>query len=133
VTVWFKPLSQGVKEGTLWVYSNDPGESVVHVALLGEGGVGVEEAWIIPREFHFGIKSNPARGRVIFNLAIPRLAEVSLLVYDVTGRLVDKPLAGQKPPGAYEIVCAPNMTAGVYFYRLVSPWKTTTGKLVLIR
>ena len=93
----------------------------------------VEEAKLIQRGFSFALKSNPARGKVIFNLAVPGPGEITLGIYDVAGRLVDTPIKGRKLPGKYEIPCMSGMSSGVYFYRLDSPWGKKTGKLVLIR
>ena len=95
--------------------------------------VGVEEAGVLPRRFFFGLGRNPARGTVAFNLEVPEPAEISLHIYDVTGRLVGKPLAGTKSAGIYEVLWVSNAGSGVYFYSLESPWETRSGKFILMR
>lgn len=94
---------------------------------------GIEEVRAVPGLFSFSLKSNPAAGNVVFSLTVPAPAEITLQVYDAAGGLVDKPVAGRKLAGIYEIACTRNMRSGVYFYRLESPWGTKTGKLVLVR
>ncbi len=132
-TVRFKPVSPGVRAGTLWVHSNDPDMSVAAVALTGQGYVGIEEVKIAATRFEFGLKGNPVRGGPVFSLSIPEAAHIRLEVYDIAGRLIARPLAGVSPAGAYEVSLDPNMTSGVYFYSFVSPWDNRTGKFVLIR
>lgn len=134
VTIRFKPSLEGSIPGTLWIYSNDPAEGTVYVSLTGEGSSpGIEEERAIPVSFSFTLKSNPTRGRIIFNLRIPKAAAINLRIYDITGRLLDTPLGGMKSPGVYEISSTPNTGSGVYFYSFESPWERKTGKLVLIR
>lgn len=134
VTVRFRPLSEGVIPGTLTVYSNDPDESPIHVGLTGEGYLtGIEEARAGARYFSFGLDSNPARGKVVFGLTVPEAGEITLQIYDAAGRLIDRPISGEVSPGTYEIRCTVEMSSGVYFYSLDSPWGTRTGKFVLIR
>jgi len=133
VTVRFKPVSAGVRAGTLWVYSNDPDEGIRHVALTGEGLVGIEEARTVPASFYFDLKSNPARGRAVFVLSMPAASDIRFEVYDVSGRIVGKPLAGFMRAGVHEIHSIQNISSGVYFYSLESAWGTKRGKFVLVR
>jgi len=94
---------------------------------------GVEELKQIPQYFSFGLQSNPARGRAVFNLAIPEDAEITLRIYDVLGRLIDKPITCRMSAGIYEIVWTTKVSAGVYFYCLESTWQKIVRKLVLLR
>lgn len=132
-TVRFKPLSAGVRAGTLWVYSNDPDEGVKHVALTGEGYVGIEEVEAIPASFYFRLRNNPARNEAVFIMSLPVASRVILEVYDVSGRVVSRPVAEVKPAGTYEILSGRGMGSGVYFYSLESAWGTDRGKFVLVR
>jgi hypothetical protein len=132
VTTRFKPLAPGVRAGTLWVYSNDPDEPTRHVALTGEGYVGIEEARTIPISFYFGLKSNPVRDRPVFVFSLPAASHVLFEVYDVSGRIVSRPLAGAVPAGTHEVQSIRNLGSGVYFYSFESMWGTATGKFVLV-
>jgi hypothetical protein len=87
----------------------------------------------IPLSFAFGLKNNPARGKALFNLALPEAGAVTLTIYDISGRVVDNVLCGTKPAGYYEVPWNSKMASGIYFYKFVSPWKNEVGKLVLVR
>jgi hypothetical protein len=132
-TVRFKPLAPGVRAGTLWVYSNDPDEGIRHVALNGEGYVGIEEGRVIPASYRFELRRNPARGKAVFTLSLPRASEVVLRVYDLSGRMVEEPLILAVPAGTHEISSSASFRSGVYFYSLESPWGIERGKFVLVR
>jgi hypothetical protein len=85
-----------------------------------------------PLSFSFDLKNNPAKGKIVFNLTLPEPASISLQIYDVSGRLVER-LTTIKSAGHYEILWTPNTTAGVYFYSFTSPWKNEAGKLVVLQ
>jgi YVTN family beta-propeller protein len=94
---------------------------------------GIMEYENIPTSFSFGLKSNPARGKAVFNLALPQAGLVTLRIYDVSGRLIDKVISGRKSAGFYEIPWIKEVSSGIFFYHLDSPWQQKIGKLVLIR
>ncbi|TES90447.1 MAG: T9SS type A sorting domain-containing protein [Candidatus Cloacimonadota bacterium] len=71
-----------------------------------------------------------AKEEAIFRFSLPDRSKVSLKIYDVTGRVISEPLSGKYPPGHYNIPFKPK-SKGIYFYRLESPYKTTTGKIVI--
>jgi hypothetical protein len=83
--------------------------------------------------FSFGLQSNPACGRAMFTLTMPRDGYVSLSMYDITGRLIATPSSQLKSAGYHEICWGDAVSTGVYFYVLKSPWHNQTGKLVLVR
>jgi hypothetical protein len=86
-----------------------------------------------PEAFSFGLKQNPARGNAVFNLTLPSDAIVTLRMYDVSGRLVDVPLQGRIAAGCYEIHWSTQLSSGIYFYKVDSPWNHAVGKLVLLK
>ena len=86
-----------------------------------------------PAFFSFGLRSNPVRGKAVFNLALPRGGLVTLRIYDVSGRLIDKVISGKQAAGYYDIPWVSKVGAGVYFYSFESSWKTKIGKLVFVR
>lgn len=113
--------------------STDPAEAPIDYYWFIAGyDPGVME-YGAPIVFSFGLKSNPARGKALFNLALPEAGTISLRIYDVSGRLIDNLVSGRKSAGHYDIPWTSGSTAGVYFYRFESPWKTKIGKLVLVR
>jgi hypothetical protein len=86
----------------------------------------------IPNYFSFGPRNNPAKGKAMFNLALPEAADVTLRIYDATGRLIDKVISGRQAAGYYEIPWNKEVSPGVYFYTFESIGHKETGKLVLV-
>ncbi|MCK4251762.1 T9SS type A sorting domain-containing protein, partial [candidate division WOR-3 bacterium] len=94
---------------------------------------GIFEIASIPKIFSFGLNSNPARGKPIFNLALPNDGVITLRIYDVSGRLIDTPIMSRLSAGTHEITWTSKLNAGVYFYSLESPWQNKVGKLVIVK
>ena len=94
---------------------------------------GIAEMTTTPCFFSFRIGQNPARGRVTFTLAIPDIAQVQLSIYDVSGRMIAEPIYEQLSAGNHEIHWNPEISAGIYFYSLQSPWENRNGKIVLMK
>ena len=98
-----------------------------------ESELGINENGTIVPSFSFDLNSNPARGKVIFNLSLVQEATISLRIYDITGRLIATPISERKQPGFYTIPWNAEVNAGVYFYSISSQGQFKTGKLVLVR
>jgi len=118
VKVWTKLLGD---ENVI----NDTLKKVINVYPPGitEGGT--------PMSFSFGLENNPVKSKVIFNLALPQDALVTLKIYDITGCLVNT-VSGRKAAGYYQIPWTSDVNAGVYFYTFESPGHKETGKLVIV-
>jgi len=69
---------------------------------------------------------NPFNPATKIQFDIPKVTDVSLIVYDMLGREVARIVDETKPPGHYEIEWnGSRLASGVYFYRLsVSPSAT---------
>jgi aminopeptidase N len=74
--------------------------------------------------------SNPARD-VTISYSVPQRGAVRLALYDVSGRLQKNLYAGVQTVGQHEIR-VPDLSAGVYFCRLVTAATEETKKLVII-
>jgi hypothetical protein len=111
----------------------DPGGAPTSYYGFVGNATGIEELTTVPLSFHFSIGQNPARDRVALNLSIPFGAAVEMRVYDVSGRLVAKPVSGQLSAGNHEINWIPAVSSGIYFYTLDSPWEDVTGKIILVK
>ena len=94
---------------------------------------GIAEYEDRPAFFSFGLQSNPVKGKAVFNLALPQPAIITLRIYDVSGRLIDKLISEKKSAGFYEIPWSKDVSSGIFFYHLESPWQRKLGKLVLVR
>jgi len=87
------------------------------VSVDGDGGPGVIPGSPLPKELAFGPPSpNPSRGDVRFTLALPKEADVSLVVYDVAGRQLGDAVAQHMSAGYHQLHwSAPSDHSGVYF------------------
>ncbi|MEE9170827.1 MAG: T9SS type A sorting domain-containing protein, partial [bacterium] len=93
----------------------------------------------IPREFSLAQNyPNPFNGETIVDFAVPRQSQISLKIYDVTGRLIRILMDGAVPSGMYRHQwngrdnSGERVGSGIYFYRLSGPGFSKTGKMVLI-
>jgi len=79
---------------------------------------------------------NPAT-TIAFELASP--GQVSITVYDVSGRMIRSLVNGHLPAGMHEVTWngrdrnGATAASGVYFYRLVAGGILETKKMVLLR
>ena len=99
--------------------------------------VGVEEEpsmTNIPTIFNISSYPNPVRNSATINYQIPKKSDVSLRIYDVSGRLVDVLLNGRSEPGYYSIhLNTKRYTSGIYFYRLIAGGKEFTRKMIVVK
>jgi outer membrane protein assembly factor BamB len=126
-------------DGTLYIGCHDG-----NLYAFGTPTTGTEEGNQLP-VFRYKLLQNlpnpffvPMKGTVIrYGLAKP--GEVSLKLYDITGRLVRTLVAGEKKAGIYSISWTGKdshgnkVASGIYFYRLVSGDFSKTRKMILIR
>jgi len=76
---------------------------------------------------------NPVRGRTAMSYALPRSGDMSLVVYDATGRPVQTLASGSRPAGRYTATWdARDAAAGIYFCTLESGGSSTSRKLVRV-
>jgi hypothetical protein len=80
---------------------------------------------------------NPFRNSTTIHFSLPRTADVSLRIYDLTGRHVATLLEGERPAGRHGIVWNATgeggmpVNAGVYVCRLEAGRTVRTTKLIL--
>jgi hypothetical protein len=76
----------------------------------------------LPRVFAFAlVSSNPTRGLVQFELALPRAARMTFHVFDVSGRQIGDPLERRFEAGRHRLTWGTELRhSGVYFIRLTS-------------
>jgi flagellar hook assembly protein FlgD len=62
------------------------------------------------------------------------MQNVELVIYDITGRLVEIIVDEKKEAGVYQVEWdGKDQPSGIYFYRLQSGDFTTTKKLILLK
>ena len=83
---------------------------------------------------------NPvASAKITVRYGVPRLAKVSIKVYDVTGRTVRTLIAGEQKAGFYNLQWdgksdyGSKLSQGIYFVRMISQDFRATKKLVLLK
>ncbi len=82
-------------------------------------------------------RPNPSAGLVSLQLSIPETeGQVSLSVYDLSGRCVDSVVSGVFKAGEHTVVWDPSHSSigsGIYFLRMNAPGTVVTKKLIIIR
>jgi hypothetical protein len=113
--------------------SHDPIGAPANYYCFVAGATGVEDLTGASCSFHFNIGPSPARSRIIFDLFLPADALVDVRIYDVSGRLIAKPVCGQFSAGNHEFSWSLEISTGIYFYTLDSPWQKSVGKIVVVK
>jgi len=82
---------------------------------------------------------NPFRSETIIRYNLPKNGHVSLRIYDVAGRLV-RTLVDRDEIAGYGSVSfdgrnqsGSRLASGIYYYRLTTPQRTMTQKMVIVR
>lgn len=82
---------------------------------------------------HINVYPNPFKHSATFNLSITSNLQVSLKIYDATGRLVSTLLDKTIRAGEHQIKFdASGKEPGIYYYTLKTPGQTITKKLILM-
>jgi hypothetical protein len=119
---------------TVTVYTNlddeDPSNDTLE-KVIETYDFGITEGNAIPLSFSFSLQNNPIKGTAMFALELPKTNSITLNIYDISGRLVDKLISGRMLAGYYQIPWT-QTTPGVYFYKIESPWENKVGKLVVV-
>ncbi|MBI4722192.1 MAG: T9SS type A sorting domain-containing protein [Candidatus Stahlbacteria bacterium] len=95
---------------------------------------------LIPKVFNLSYPSpNPVAHIATIRYAVPKVANVHILVYDVSGRVVKTLVSGEKKPAFYSINWngesdnGNRVAQGVYFVRMVASDYTATKKLIFVK
>jgi len=77
---------------------------------------------------------NPALSRTVFSFYLPEDREVSLKVFDITGREVATLLQKRSTAGRHTAVFdTGNLNNGLYLYRLQAGQESITRKMLVVR
>jgi hypothetical protein len=77
---------------------------------------------------------NPFNPATTIKYDVPRGSNISITIYDVLGKEVDKLVNGFIQPGRYEVLWdARNYASGTYFYRFESESYVNVKKMVLVK
>jgi dipeptidyl aminopeptidase/acylaminoacyl peptidase len=100
-------------------------------------GVGVEEEsndQLSTGNWQLSILPNPFIHSTIIEYHVPVKANISLEIWDITGRKVKTLVDQRKEPGYYSATLdAKDLSTGIYFVRLIAGDYTETKRLILMR
>lgn len=99
-------------------------------------GVAVQETWkVFPmKELKLNVTPNPAHNMVNITFSIRKMGDVTLKLYDESGRLVKNILSGRFEKGTHRVEFSTSgLSQGVYFLKLEEAGKVATTKLVILR
>lgn len=109
--------------------------NVVRVTDLGYTSIEDDEPAKISGYHLFNNYPNPFNPSTVISFSIPEREKVSLIIYDISGRTVAELVNGvEMSAGKHEITFeAKGLASGVYFYNLITPKISMTGKLMLLK
>ncbi len=90
-------------------------------------------------EFALASQPNPTAGATTISFSLPRAGEVSLAIYDASGRSIRTLLLGSRGPGRYAIRWdgrdekGIEVPSGIYFYKLFALDRNEVGKVLVLR
>ena len=89
----------------------------------------------IPREYSLSQNHpNPFNPVTSIEFSIPKESEISLTIFDLNGREIEKLAKGIFRSGYHSVDWdASNLSSGVYFYRLTAPGYVDTKKMIFLR
>ena len=91
--------------------------------------MGIEESYETPVRYSFEVQSF-TKNKATFSFVIPSRSTITLKIYDITGRVVAQPFAGNYAAGRHHCFFKPTRT-GIYFYKMESRYETRTGKIIV--
>lgn len=125
---------------SVYFINKDTGISVGHNGMIlrtvNGGGPGVPigitpaSSETIPESiFLYQNFPNPFNPSTVISFDLKNESHVSLIVYDINGRVIDELMSERKSPGTYSVVFnRRDLSAGIYFYRIaVHSDKLTSG------
>ncbi len=119
-----KYLFAGADDGSIW--RRDISELITNVQLQQTGIAG---SFMLQQNF-----PNPFNPSTKIEFNIPVSGEVTLKVYDNTGRLTDILLNSRLSAGSYSLnFNAAHLPGGIYFYELKSGDYTKTRKMIVLK
>lgn len=87
----------------------------------------------IPERFNLANNyPNPFNPSTVIEFSLPVTGEVELVIYNMLGEIVSRPISGQLQAGTHTVrFDAGNLSSGIYLYRLTSGNNVVTKKMIL--
>lgn len=137
VTMWgWRPgLWRNDQEAYLVQNNGEPRPALIWLQDYLEdyrASVAVEPGLEVPAKLSVTNSPNPFTGATNIRFSLSESSDVTLNVYDITGRLVTNLISGRRAPGEHGVMFeASGLASGVYFYRLQAGEQVKTGHMVL--
>jgi hypothetical protein len=81
-----------------------------------------------------GAYPNPFNAATMISFTMPVPGKVDVVVYDAMGRAIALPFSGTLSAGEHRVLFdASNLSSGMYFLQVSSPWGEQSGKMVLLK
>jgi hypothetical protein len=111
------------------------GCSILKTTTGGEPIGVIKISEIVPVKYYLHQNyPNPFNPITKIGFELPQAANVSLVIYDILGREIEKIVNDNLKAGIYEVEWnAVNYPSGVYFYKLVSDTYFESKKMILVK
>jgi len=128
--------------GAIYVYDDHDRTYATQIGPTGTLGsiTSIDEVRNLPkRHLLLSLYPNPFNPSTIMEYDLPEYAEVSLIIYDMTGREVNRLVSISQPPGSYKVSwngadhVGRQVAAGMYFARLQAGQNSSVVKMVYLR
>ena len=106
-----------------------------YMVQCGAATINIATSRDVPSAFVVeGNYPNPFNPATTIRFGVPEASPVSLVVFDVTGRIVGNLVEGRVEAGIHEVRFeAPRLPSGLYLYRLQTPLGSYTGRMLLMK
>ncbi|HEY3295093.1 MAG TPA: T9SS type A sorting domain-containing protein [bacterium] len=121
--------------GYLTVHMNTCPDSVARVTVMASVlDAGAPRATVLPSAFALGAYPNPFNAQTTLTLSLPQRGDLSLAVYDIAGREVQRLQSGVYDAGIYRFrFDAAALPSGLYFVRAMTARAVLTRKVLLLK
>ncbi len=100
----------------------------------GKGGIQTLATLNTEQPTALCISPNPAKNLIHISYALKNKSDVSIQLFDISGRLVRKLLVGQKEPGRYALsIDTKGLPCGIYFVKCKLGQDLRTEKVILMK
>ena len=103
-------------------------------ATVGESKAIQGSSTVRNLQFALNVSPNPFTGAAVIRYTLPKSDNVSLTLYDVTGKLISTLASGYHPAGSYNyslLTTHYSLASGVYLLKFETEGYNTTEKLVI--
>jgi len=99
----------------------------------GTGFMDTVVAKLIPKQFSVSVGPNPIRSSATISITLPETGRVQIFVYDIAGRLAAIPRDEVMNAGIHKIIWDPNLSGGVYFFKVLAGKHEFNRQLLIIK